>query len=117
MSIFSRGSVGVVLNSVRFFLNSLASQISRCHRRAPRVDAQASDKRTGIEGCVLVSMVFQTDGITVVDQRAHSPRVALGLLKISTIEALAVLISVNVLYRDSPEDCKNTYTGAAHLDR
>ena len=55
MSIFPRGSVRVVLMSVRFFLKSLD--------RAPRVDAQASDERTGIEGWpVWVSMVFQTDG-------------------------------------------------------
>ena len=125
LSLHPRGSVRTVPAFVAFFLDFLATQIEECRHTscvqvllsstcAPRVDAQASETRTGIGGWLTT---LRADG--TIDTMA-SPWFSLEIreedfpwifeksckpaLVISTLEALAVLVALKVFVCKGPRE-------------
>ena len=122
MTMHPRHSVQSVPPYVSFFLSFLADQVSQCRhytcdvkefpeRSAPRVDAQASDSRVGIGGWLpsirsdgsidtwssyWFSLELKKDAWPWIYEKSDKPS-----LIISTLEALAVLVSL-LLFFDSP---------------
>ena len=125
LSLHPRGSVRRVPAYVSFFLNYLAKQIEECRHTscsevllssvsAPRVDAQASDTRTGIGGwlpnfhadgtidmksSLWFSMEIRKEDFPWVYEKSDKPT-----LVIATLEALAVLVALKVFVCRSPRE-------------
>ena len=124
MSLHPRNSVRLVPASVKFFLSHIATQLElRRHyscavdihswETAPRVDAQASEDKTGIGGWALVvnsegsldpwqtlcfSYELTRTGWPWIFKRGNKPSFI-----ISTLEALAVLMSLKLFFGDEPK--------------
>ena len=124
MSLHPRNSVRFVPACVKFFLSHLAALLELCRHcsraveihsweTAPRVDSQASEERTGIGSWAPVmnsegkldpwlSLWFRCE-LTRTDwpwifEKGDKPS-----LIISTLEALAVLISLKLFFGDEPK--------------
>ena len=123
MSLHPRSSVRRVPPYVRFFLCYLAERVSGSRHYncavslksttvAPRVDAQASSERTGIggwfpqrgqdgkigvRGSRWFSLELKEEDRPWVYSRGRKPA-----LVISTLEALAVLVALKLLYGETP---------------
>ena len=125
MSLHPRSSVRKVPSYVRFFLRYLADRVSGSRHYncavsmesttvAPRVDAQASSERTGIggwfphrgqDGKIVVrgsrwfSLELNEEEWPWVFARGRKPA-----LIISTLESLAVLVALKLLYGETPRE-------------
>ena len=125
MSLHPRSSVRTVPPYVRLFLRNLADQVSgsrhyNCENSlesttvAPRVDAQATSDRTGIggwfpqrgqdgkidvRGSRWFSLKLKEEDWSWVYSWGRRPA-----LVISTLEALAVLVALKLLYRESTRE-------------
>ena len=122
MSLHPRNSVRLVPAYVKFFLSHLAAQIAICRHypcavemhswdTAPRVDAQASEGRSGIGGWAPVRneegkldpwlspwFSYELTRKDWIYERGDKPS-----LVISTLEALAVLISLKLFFGNEPK--------------
>ena len=118
LTIHPRGSIRTVPPYVSYFLQYLAEQVKKSRHiecavelkpssHAPRVDAQASAERTGIGGWLPVvrpdgsldkwfSHEVKRESWPWIYEKDDTPS-----LVISTLEALAVLMSLKVFYGDS----------------
>ena len=118
LTMHPRSSVRVISPYVSFFLSYLAQQVEadrhfpcasdlRASAQAPRVDAQASAERTGIGGWFPVvidkwASSWFSHEVKEVDWPWLFEKKGNAALVISTLEDLAVLISLKVFYGDEP---------------
>ena len=127
LNVHSRGSIRKLPSYVAFILRHLSNQVERERHfscATPRVDPQASETRTGIGGWL---PVLNTRGIPDpwlspweitpevlpwVYEKGGKPS-----LIISTLEALAVLVSLKMFYGEQPESGKKEGNGGTYMDR
>ena len=131
LNVHPRGSTRKLPSHVAFILRHLSIQVERerhfsCATRmlptdtSPRVDAQASESRTGIGGWLPVlntrgvpdpwlspwfSVEITPEVLPWVYEKGGKPS-----LIISTLEALAVLVSLKMFYGEQPESGKKKVT-------
>ena len=133
LNVHPRGSTRKLLSYVAFILRHLSNQVERERHfsyatrmlstdTSPRVDAQASESRTGIGGWLPVlntqgipdpwlspwfSVEIAPEVLPWVYEKGGKPS-----LIISTLEALAVLVSLKMFYGEQPESGKKKVTVA-----
>ena len=138
LSMHPRGSTRTVPAYVAFFLNYLAKHIEECRHSscseellssitAPRVDAQASESRTGIGGWLphvlpdgtidvrtspWFSLEIKEEDFPWVFEKSGKPA-----LVISTLEAHAVLVSLKIFVSKGPPGASVPRSGCTHVDR